>query len=75
MDDVMDASSPKIEKQAIAGAYISILHTLVRTIHGELVYVQVCTVSLFQSGWFGNKKFLLQPSSAPDRGRTAQRKT
>ena len=27
------------------------------TVNGELVHVQDYTVSLFQSGWFGNKKF------------------
>ena len=33
-----------------------------------LVHVQNCNTDLFHTAWFGKKRFLLQPSSAPSMG-------
>ena len=75
----MDESVPKIrEKPSLGcifrtfGICFTTLYALIWTGRDDLVHVQDCAVGLFQSGWFGKKKFLLQPSGAPNRGRTAQ---
>ena len=60
----MEAFYPKFRNKPSLGRilrtfaiYFTTLYALVWTVYDELVHVQDCTVSLFQSGWFGKKSF------------------
>ena len=80
----MGAFFPKLRKKPPLGRIFrtfgicfTTVYVLIWTVREKLVHdvahVQDCITSFFQSAWFGIL-FLLQPSSAPNRGRTAQRK-